>query len=133
MLRLLDDLGYKPRAPVLAAELASPEKRALWQREKNMKAFGEDHVLLDISHRGAEFITSHFPTIYARCLSFGIDITDSSKFFETKELMTLSEACKFLNISESTIRRRIRANKIKFIKNGKFYRFKKSDIINHAA
>ena len=63
----------------------------------------------------------------------GIDITDSSKFFETKELMTLTEACNFLNISESTIRRRIRANKIKFTRNGKFYRFKKSDIINHAA
>ena len=63
----------------------------------------------------------------------GIDITDSTKFFDTKALMTLSEACKFLNISESTIRRRIRANKIKFTKNGKFYRFKKSDIINHAA
>jgi len=63
----------------------------------------------------------------------GIDITDSSKFFETNELMTLSEACKFLNISESTLRRRIRANKIKYVKNGKFYRFKKSDIINHAA
>ncbi|MBT4791723.1 MAG: helix-turn-helix domain-containing protein [Halobacteriovoraceae bacterium] len=63
----------------------------------------------------------------------GIDITDSMKLFASSSLMTLQEACEFLNISESTMRRKIKANKVKFSKEGKDYRFKKSDIIKLAA
>lgn len=40
-----------------------------------MKKRGLDYVDLDISHQPAEFLKSHFPTIYARCLELGIDIT----------------------------------------------------------
>ncbi|KJY97172.1 MULTISPECIES: L-aspartate oxidase [Pseudoalteromonas] len=40
-----------------------------------MKRLGADCVYLDISHRDKEFIIEHFPTIYAKCLSVGIDIT----------------------------------------------------------
>ena len=40
-----------------------------------MKKHGLDHIYLDISHRPAAFIQEHFPTIYARCLQLGIDIT----------------------------------------------------------
>ncbi|KAF3999135.1 L-aspartate oxidase [Glaciimonas immobilis] len=40
-----------------------------------MKKRGLDHVDLDISHKSPEFLKEHFPTIYARCLEFGIDIT----------------------------------------------------------
>jgi L-aspartate oxidase len=40
-----------------------------------MKKRGLDYVNLDISHLGAEFLIEHFPTIYARCLELGIDIT----------------------------------------------------------
>ena len=63
----------------------------------------------------------------------GIDITDSMKLFSNSDLMTLREACDFLGISESTMRRKIRANKIKFTKSGKDYRFKKSEVIRVAA
>lgn len=43
--------------------------------DHEMKRLGCDHLLLDISHKPADFIASHFPTVKARCLEFGIDIT----------------------------------------------------------
>ena len=43
--------------------------------DHEMKLHGEEHVLLDISHRPADFVTEHFPTIYSRCLELGLDIT----------------------------------------------------------
>ena len=40
-----------------------------------MKKHGVDYVLLDATHLGAAFLKEHFPTIHARCLKLGIDIT----------------------------------------------------------
>ena len=40
-----------------------------------MKKRGLDYVDLDISHQPPAFLKEHFPTIYARCLELGIDIT----------------------------------------------------------
>lgn len=63
----------------------------------------------------------------------GIDITDSMKLFASSDMMTLQEACAFLGISESTMRRRIREGKVHYTKEGKDYRFRKSDIIKLVA
>jgi L-aspartate oxidase len=43
--------------------------------DAEMKHTGTDCVYLDISHRDGDKIIKRFPTIYRRCIEFGIDIT----------------------------------------------------------
>ena len=43
--------------------------------DHEMKRLGADCVFLDISHKPTDFLQSHFPTIMARCLELGIDIS----------------------------------------------------------
>ena len=43
--------------------------------DKEMKIHGIDHVCLDVTHKDAEETKRHFPNIYQKCLSIGIDIT----------------------------------------------------------
>lgn len=40
-----------------------------------MKKHGLEHVYLDISHKPAEFVKSHFPTIYEKLKTLGLDLT----------------------------------------------------------
>lgn len=43
--------------------------------DREMKRSGEEFVYLDVTHKNADSIRSHFPNIYEKCLSLGIDIT----------------------------------------------------------
>ncbi len=43
--------------------------------DNEMKIHALDHVCLDVTHKDPEETKHHFPNIYAKCLSIGIDIT----------------------------------------------------------
>jgi len=43
--------------------------------DHEMKRLGVDCVYLDISHQPPDFVRAHFPTIYQKLLTFGLDLT----------------------------------------------------------
>jgi L-aspartate oxidase len=60
---------YDPRGELAPRDVVA---RAM---QKEMRALGLDHVLLDISHADADFVRARFPNTHARCAALGIDIT----------------------------------------------------------
>jgi L-aspartate oxidase len=72
---LLPESGYRfmpdfdPRAELAPRDVVA---RAI---DHEIKRLGLDYVHLDISHKPPEFVKEHFPTIHAKLLGLGIDIT----------------------------------------------------------
>lgn len=73
ILKLPDGTRFMPNYDQ-RAELA-PRDIVARAIDFEMKKRGLDCVYLDISHQPDEFLQAHFPTIYARCLEFGINIS----------------------------------------------------------
>ncbi len=73
LLRLPDGSRFMPEHDE-RAELA-PRDVVARAIDLEMKKRGLDCVYLDITHKPAKFIVSHFPNIHARCRELGIDIT----------------------------------------------------------
>src|SRR5690554_4144783 len=72
LLKLPNGERFMPRFDE-RAELA-PRDIVARAIDHEMKRLGIDCVYLDISHKPADFIKAHFPTVHERCLQFGIDI-----------------------------------------------------------
>jgi L-aspartate oxidase len=62
--------GYDPRADLAPRDVVA---RAI---DSEMKRTGTEHVYLDCRHMDAEKFKAHFPNIYAKCRSIGIDVME---------------------------------------------------------
>ena len=63
---------FHPRAELAPRDIVA---RAI---DHEMKRTGSDCIYLDVTHQDAAFLRSHFPTVYQRCLEFGIDIAQQA-------------------------------------------------------
>lgn len=73
ILRLQDGREFMHRYHPMAS--LAPRDITARSIDNELKISGEDFVYLDVTHKDARATISHFPGIYQKCLSIGIDIT----------------------------------------------------------
>jgi L-aspartate oxidase len=73
ILKTLAGDAFMPRYHAMA-DLA-PRDVVARAIDAELKRSGNDHVVLDITHKEPAFVRERFPNIYERCLGFGVDIT----------------------------------------------------------
>jgi L-aspartate oxidase len=75
-------LKYDPRGSLAPRDIVA---RAI---DNELKISGEDYVFLDARHIKKEILLTHFPTIYAKCMDMGINIT--------KEMIPVTPAAHYI-------------------------------------
>ena len=72
---LIPETGYRFMPDFDARAELAPRDIVARAIDHEIKRLGLDYVHLDISHRGADFVKAHFPTIREKLLGLGIDMT----------------------------------------------------------
>ena len=72
---LIPETGYRFMPDFDARAELAPRDIVARAIDHEIKRLGLDYVHLDISHRGADFVKAHFPTIHEKLLGLGIDMT----------------------------------------------------------
>jgi len=73
--RLLDRRGHAFMADYHEMAELAPRDVVARAIDTELKRSGDDYVTLNIWHKDPAFVRERFPTIYERCLEYGIDIT----------------------------------------------------------
>jgi L-aspartate oxidase len=73
ILKTLAGDAFMPRYHAMA-DLA-PRDVVARAIDAELKRSGNDHVVLDITHKDPGFVRERFPNIFERCLTFGVDMT----------------------------------------------------------
>lgn len=75
--RLVDQQGKDIMAGLHPMGALAPRDIVSRSIDSHMKKSGAECVYLDLTHLSADFTRQHFPEIYHKCLSLGLDITKS--------------------------------------------------------
>ncbi len=85
--------GAPLSCPVTTRAELAPRDIVARAIDNQIKRSGLDYVHLDISHQDPEFVDGHFPNIYEKLLTLGIDIDQASRSPSCLRSITRAAAC----------------------------------------